>query len=315
MKALVQNLQIGSRAGVRITLILFLLLVVIFTFMLSVDFDKFSLWVLNKQRWFQTQMSSSLFALRSSEISAYLALFAATGGYGFVHALGPGHGKYLVGGVGLGSAVSTVKLLGLAIASSLLQAIWAIVLVYGGFALLSVSAENLQFLSEDVLAPASYVAIGLVGLILAWRGARALAKRTKAAEHAHAHDHRHHDENCGCGHSHGPTPEEVAKVGSVKEAIALITSIAIRPCTGAVFLLIVAWQADILLAGALAVMVMGLGTAALTSIVAVSSVAARQLAFFSADASGVASIAVPAVQILAGVLICWISFGLLLFIL
>ena len=288
-------------------------------FFLTVDFSAFSLWVINQQRAFQAQMSSALWGLRSGEISAYLALFAATGGYGFVHALGPGHGKYLVGGVGLGSSVSTSKLVWLAIGSSILQALWAIVLVYGGFAILQASADSLEFLSEDVLAPASYAAIGVVGLILAWRGIRQFTKQpalvVAGGHDHHHHDHHHHDENCGCGHAHGPTPEEVAKVGSLKEAVALMVSIAVRPCTGAVFLLIIAWQMNIIVAGAAAVIVMGLGTALLTSMVAVSSVAARRLAFFSADASGVARVAFPTVQILAGALICWISFGLLLFVL
>lgn len=292
---------------IAVPLLLFLALIVVAV--VSIDTGGFSLWVINQQRGFQTQMASALWSLRTGEISAYLALFAATGGYGFVHALGPGHGKYLVGGVGLGSSVSTARLTGLAVISSLLQAVWAIVLVYGGFAVLEVSADRLQFLSEDVLAPASYVAIGLIGLVLAWRGFKSFSSQRKTL-HKDGHDHHHHDENCG--HNHGPTPEQVANVGSLKEALVLVGSIAIRPCTGAVFLLIIAWQMDIKVAGAAATMVMGLGTALLTTLVAVSSVAARNIAFFSADQSGVARVAFPAAQIIAGALICWFSIGLLM---
>lgn len=77
----------------------------------------------------------------------------AAGAYGIVHAVGPGHGKYLVGGVGLGTSVPAVRLLAVALASSLAQALWAIVLVYGGFQLLSLSAQRMTSLAEDVLAP------------------------------------------------------------------------------------------------------------------------------------------------------------------
>lgn len=294
----------------RLVLVITFLIALAAVALLAADFSSLSLWVLNQQRAFQNQMASALWSLRSGELGAYLALFAATGGYGFVHALGPGHGKYLVGGVGLGSSVSTSKLLSLAIVSSLMQSVWAIVLVFGGFALLEVSAENLTFLSENVLAPASYVAIGLIGLILALRGVRRLLKRSQPPNHSHSHEHRGHDNSCG--HNHGPSRDEVAKVSSLKEAIVLVASIAVRPCTGAVFLLVIAWQMDIKLAGAAAVLVMGLGTALLTGLVAVSSVAARRLAFFSAEASGVTSIAFPTAQILAGTLIVWFSAGLLL---
>ena len=299
----------------RLGLVIFAALALSLLIFMRSDFSALSLWVVEQQRAFQNQMAVALRALRTGDVGAYLALFAATGAYGFVHALGPGHGKYLVGGVGLGTSVSTVKLTSIAIASSLLQAAWAITLVYGGFALLEVSANSLTYLAEDILAPASYAAIGLVGLLLAWRGARALMKSRQSAGHHHHdhhdHDHHHHHDE-DCGHNHGPTPEEVAKVGSFREAAVLIASIAVRPCTGAIFLLVIAWQMDIKFAGAAATIVMGLGTAALTSLVAVSSIAARRLAIVSADASGLASVAFPAAQIFAGMLICWISIGLLM---
>ena len=64
---------------------------------------------------------------------------------------------------------------------------------------------------------------------------------------------------------------------------------------------------DILFAGALAVLVMGLGTAFLTSIVAVSSVAARNLAFLTAGRFGSLAIAIPVLEIVAGSLIVWAS--------
>ena len=100
-------------------------------------------------------------------------------------------------------------------------------------------------------------------------------------------------------------------MGSVKDALALVASIAIRPCTGAIFLLIIAWQMEILMAGAAAVLVMGLGTATLTSIVAISSTFARRMAFTSSNAVNGLHIALPAMQVFAGVLITLFSLGLL----
>ena len=94
----------------RLVIVIGLLAALAVLILVPADFSSLSLWVINQQRSFQNQMASALWSLRSGEVSAYLALFAATGGYGFVHALGPGHGKYLVGGVGLGSSVSSTKL-------------------------------------------------------------------------------------------------------------------------------------------------------------------------------------------------------------
>lgn len=276
---------------------------------LSVDLNPVVRWAAEQQRAFQNEMASAVRALRSGDPGAYAALLGAAGAYGFIHAVGPGHGKYLIGGVGLGTSVPVFRLLGISVASSLAQALWAIALVYGGFFLLEVSARRVTALAEDYLAPASYLAIASIGLILVWRGARALAKRASPVRH-HAHDHDHGHADCGC-HAHGPSPDEVEKLGSLRDAVVLIASIAIRPCTGAIFLLVIAWQMDIRAAGAGAVIVMGLGTATLTSLVAVSSIAARGIAFASVRSSGAIPTAIPALQVLAGALIVWLSIGLL----
>ncbi|MBV7392956.1 nickel/cobalt transporter [Mameliella sediminis] len=277
---------------------------------LSLDLSTVAAWAVDQQRGFQNQMAGAIRALRADQPGAWLALMGAAGAYGFVHAVGPGHGKYMIGGVGLGSAVSAPRLLGIALVSSLAQALWAVTLVYGGFFLLELTAAQMTVLAEDVLAPASYLAICAVGVILAGRGLRRLARPVApvAAGHA-AHDHEHGHE-CAC-HSHGPSPEQVAGLRSMREAMALIASIAIRPCTGAIFLLVIAWQMDIRTAGAAAVVVMGLGTAGLTSLVAVSSVAARGLAFSSMGPTRALPLVYALAQVSAGAAIIWISLVML----
>ncbi len=257
-------------------------------------------WAVAQQRVFQNTIADGVFALKSGKPGAWTALLGAAAAYGFVHAVGPGHGKYLIGGIGLGSSVSSARLLSLAATSSLAQSPWAILLVYGGFFLFEVSASRLTGLAENYLAPASYIAIAAIGAYLALRGIRRLIARN-----THKHDHA-----CGC-HSHGPSIEEARGVQSLRDALALVGSIAIRPCTGAIFLLVIAWQMDIVWAGALAVITMGLGTAALTSIVALSSVAARQITILTARHATGAAIALPALQILAGASIMWASLLLL----
>ncbi|MEM1237562.1 MAG: hypothetical protein AAGI10_11365 [Pseudomonadota bacterium] len=286
-------------------------------------------WAVTAQRGIQNEMAGAIRSLQAGEVGALLALLTAAGAYGFFHAVGPGHGKFLIAGVGMGSQVSSTRLLGLSLASSLAQSVWAIVLVYGGFWIFEVSAQQLTFIAEKLLSPLSYFAIGSIGAVLIWRGSRslfrqrdaiAMAGHTHAHAHAHDHDHDHghgrgnhhghvHDEDCGC-HSHGPTPQQVAEVTSLREALALTASIAVRPCTGAIFLLVIAWQLDIKFAGVLAVMVMGMGTAALVSLVAVSSVVARQTTLISAHSSGLLRFARPSLEIGAGFFILWMSVAL-----
>lgn len=62
-------------------------------------------WAVQQQRAFQNELALAVHSIRSGDITAWFALLAAAGGYGFVHAVGPGHGKYLIAGVGLARGV------------------------------------------------------------------------------------------------------------------------------------------------------------------------------------------------------------------
>ena len=59
-------------------------------------------WAAQEQRGFQNAMAGSLRAIRGGDSFAVFTLCSATALYGFVHALGPGHGKVLLGGAALG---------------------------------------------------------------------------------------------------------------------------------------------------------------------------------------------------------------------
>jgi ABC-type nickel/cobalt efflux system permease component RcnA len=293
----------------RVAVPIALILVAVLLFAIgSAAFPSVMDWAATQQRAFQNEMATAVRAIKFGAPVGWAALLLAAGAYGVVHAAGPGHGKYLIGGVGLGSAVPASRMIALAVASSLAQAIWAVVLVYGGFWLLQLSADNMTVLAEQWLAPASYLSIAVVGIVVALRGLHIIiSRKSEVPEHA-GHGG---DGGGGCGHAHGPDPDQVASLQTFREAVALVASIAIRPCTGAIFLLVIAWQLDIKAAGFAATVAMGLGTAILTSAVAISSVALRDMAIFSGGRAGAIGIAAPILQIIAGVMIFWFSLALL----
>ena len=87
----------------------------------------------------------------------------------------------------------------------------------------------------------------------------------------------------------------------------LVGSIAIRPCTGALFVLVIALRFDVFWTGALAVVTMGLGTAAFNLLVAWSGVAARRLSAVQSLAGGDIQRVSAGVQILGGGFILLVS--------
>ncbi|WP_170782901.1 nickel/cobalt transporter [Ruegeria lacuscaerulensis] len=282
----------------------------------SGGFDNLAAWAAGEQREFQNQIARSLRAARAEQPQAVATLLTVCFAYGFFHAIGPGHGKVLIGGYGLGRNVAFWRLSAISVLSSLGQAVTAVVLVYAGVLVFQMSRDSLVGTTEQVMAPVSYGAIAAIGLWLVFRGLRSFARRNRAEKsHAHHHhDHHHHDhEVCSdCGHRHGPTAEEVAQIGNWKEAALLIAGIAARPCTGALFVLILTWQMGIAMVGIAGAFAMALGTATVTTLVGWTSFGLRGGFLASASATRFAQVLAPTIELVAGLLIAVIASGLLL---
>lgn len=267
-----------------------------------------------------------------------MALMLVCFAYGFFHAIGPGHGKILVGGYGLARKTPWLRLGGVALLSSLGQAVTAVLLVYGAITLLQLGRDRLIGLAEQTMAPISYGAIAAIGLWLLFRGLRKLWRSsnlaTQAHDHGHvrdhshgqdcAHDHDHphdhhegHDHGVGeicsdCGHRHGPSLEEVTGLQNWREALVLIAGIAIRPCTGALFILVITWQMGIALAGVAGAFAMALGTALVTITVGLAASGLRGGALAFVARSGRLAQVVPILEIGAGFLVALVASGLLI---
>ena len=269
-------------------------------------------WALEGQREVQQAMAGYLQKLRAGEAGALMGLWGICFAYGFFHAAGPGHGKLLIGGYGVGRAVPVKRLVGLALASSLAQAAAAVLLVYAGLYALGLGREAVTGLADRTLAAVSYGAIALVGVWLVLRGAMKLW-RARGHGHGHHHDHSHDhgDGVCStCGHRHGPSVEEAANVHGWREAAALVGAVAIRPCTGALFLLILTWRFGIDLAGIAGAFIMGLGTASVTMVVAVAAVSLRTGVLARLATGGAGARALPVIEMAAGALIAVVSLQL-----
>ncbi len=241
-------------------------------------FADFGAWVLASQRDVQTLLAGAIRALRSGDLGALAGFLGICFAYGVLHAAGPGHGKLVIGGYGLARRVTARKLAVLSVVSSLAQAVVAVAAVYVIVAGLGLSRQVAGGVVDSIMAPLGSAAIAALGLYLVWRGVRGLRAQMAAQVH-HDHDHHNHGPDCGCGHAHGPTPAQAAQAQSPREVAALIAGIALRPCTGAVFVLILTWQLGIGAAGIAGAFAMGLGTAAFTAAVALLSVFAREGAF------------------------------------
>ena len=128
----------------------------------------------------------------------------------------------------------------------------------------------------------------------------------------HAHHHHAHDaEASAWGHAHAPEPEELAGPGGWKRGLSAVLAVGLRPCSGAILVLVFALAQGLFWAGVASTFVMGIGTAITVALIASIAVGARAWAQHFADArSGYGMLAMRGIEVGAAVVI--IAFGALL---
>jgi ABC-type nickel/cobalt efflux system permease component RcnA len=271
-------------------------------------------WLLSKQSEFYREMSSTIRAAKSDG-SAVWTLLAISFAYGIFHAAGPGHGKAVISSYLVANQETARRGIVLSFASALLQAFVAVVIVAICAWLLNVTAKTMCG-AEKVVEIASYALIAAFGARLVWsKGGgflRALQVRqpvpamalaahhdhgdhhhhdhahahAQVVHHGHAHGHDDHGHDLGhdhvhdehCGHSHGPLPSELAGPGGWRRGLGAIFAVGVRPCSGAILVLVFALAQGMFWAGIAATFVMGLGTAITVATIAVIAVSAKDLA-------------------------------------
>jgi nickel/cobalt transporter (NicO) family protein len=146
----------------------------------------------------------------------------------------------------------------------------------------------------------------------------ALAEHANHSDNqAHAHDARDHmhDDDEGrvlpWGHAHGPEPEELAGAGGWRRGLSAIVAVGLRPCSGAIIVLVFALAQGLFWAGIASTLVMGLGTAMTVAAIATLAVAAKAAAArVAATRAGYGILALRGVEVGATLLI--MMFGVLL---
>lgn len=200
--------------------------------------------------------------------------------YGVLHALGPGHGKVVIATF-LATHPSRVRTsIRLTLLASLLQGSVAIVLVTVMLVLLKTSSRQLH-LSSFWLEKGSYLLVIGLGVMIGYRALRALwlAVRPRPAPVFRAFQPPHqHDEHCGCGHAHLPTPQQMNGNVSWKTQMLVMVSMGLRPCSGAIMMLLFAKVIGVYGWGILSAAVMALGTALTISAIGLLVQQARSVA-------------------------------------
>ena len=135
-----------------------------------------------------------------------------------------------------------------------------------------------------------------------------VAAHAEAAGDGHRHVHDAH-----CGHSHGPEPAQLEGPGGWRRGFSAVFTVGIRPCSGAILVLVFALAQGLFWAGIAATFVMGLGTAMTVAGIAVLAVSAKGLARrMAAGRDGGGALLMRGVEFAAAALVLLFGVGLLL---
>lgn len=233
------------------------------------------------QKSLHQQMTGLLQQVASQPQQAGLALMGFSLLYGVLHALGPGHGKVVIATF-LATHPTKVKTsLQLTLAAAVVQGAVAILLVTVMLGVLQLSARQLH-LSSYWLEKGSYVLVSGLGLWLCWRALKKLWRVLRPARpmvitRLLPADHQH-SEHCGCGHQHVPDAVMLAQAVGWKTKAAVVLSMGLRPCSGAIMMLLFAKVIGVYSWGVLSALVMAAGTALTVSAMALLVQISRTLA-------------------------------------
>ena len=239
-------------------------------------------WIALRQSEFYRALTDTLDSMKSTG-GAFWLLAGLSFLYGIFHAAGPGHGKAVISSYMLATGETYRRGVALSFFASFVQAVSAVVLV--GIAAVALRVTAVQMTAAtDWLEIVSYGLIAVVGAWLVW---------TKAW----GGGHRHHHHAPGGGHggrdsAYGARREAHAAAvdaqheavplieprTSMRRALAAVAAVGIRPCSGAIIVLVFALAQGLFLAGVAATFIMAVGTGLTVAVLASLAVGARDIA-------------------------------------
>ena len=170
--------------------------------------------------------------------------------YGVFHAVGPGHGKVVIGGWFATRRARIAHGLAASLIAAMVQAGSAIAAV-------GILAGFLSLAPRAVTAGAAWLEVGsfamiaIIGALMTWR---ILTGKGCGQDHGH---HHHHGGTC-CGHHHQEPGDQRTERNAL---FAMAAAVGFRPCSGAILVLLFCFANGMILIGVLATLAMGVGVA------------------------------------------------------
>ena len=273
----------------------------------------FTGWLLAQQGWLEHELSLGVRAARFG--GAVWPLVGMSFVYGVFHAAGPGHGKAVLSSYMVANERALRRGIALSFAAALLQGCVAILLIGTMTLLLHATAARMKD-TASIIEMASFAAVVLLGLGLVWRKGRALGRawtltrdtwwppgsvttfeptlsafalpnggnlafRSTAAvpSRRFACDPAEKAHPADCQHCHAPDPRTLnGERLDWRAALVTVLAAGLRPCSGAILVLVFAFAQGVFGVGVWSVLAMSVGVALTTAALASTAVLFKSVA-------------------------------------
>lgn len=243
-------------------------------------------------------LANSLMESQAHTMTTILYFVCLSFAYGILHSLGPGHGKVIVTTYLATHSTKIKTSLILTVLAALTQALVAISLVsvlLWGFnaSMKEVNQKSIYFID------ASYLIMAYLGLSIIYNAIKHHIHSNKLQPKVNLsinkihispinntsamlqtqqnHLEHKHDQHCGCGHKHFASAEDINQAANLKQYIIIILGIGMRPCTGAIMVLLFSHIMGLYWLGVVSSFLMGVGTAITISTIALLTISGKKI--------------------------------------
>jgi nickel/cobalt transporter (NicO) family protein len=258
-------------------------------------------WLMAQQAFFYRALAAMIRAAKANGTAPW-GLIGVSFVYGIFHAAGPGHGKAVISSYLVANEETWRRGIALSFASAVLQSLTARLMWIKGRGFLA-ALRRVKTASTPAVPGANFG--------YDHRGHHHVQVCAHQRAHRHARDDDDEPDVLPWGHEHGPEPQDLAGPQGWRHGLAAIVSVGLRPCSGAIIVLVFALAQGLFWAGIASTFVMGLGTAITVAAAATLAVGARALAKrLASKPAGYGSVVVRGLEFGAAGLV--LLFGVLL---
>ena len=228
-------------------------------------------YIVDFQRRANAEIATRMNAIeRGDDLGAFFLGLAIAFAYGVVHALGPGHGKFVIVSYFLGREVRVTRGVVMAAQVAIVHVIAAVIIVWLADAVLQ-AGFRIGLSEVPGVRSASFLLIVGIGVYMLHQAVRMSTNTVIDGGRGHRHGHDH-----GHGHGHGTSLE-----GGI-----LALAAGMVPCPGAVLIMLYAVANDMIYPGFMLVGAMSLGIGLSICVLGVGAILARQTATRVMESSG-----------------------------